>query len=56
MMFILCPIHLFAIDDGGNDIGLCHLLDVVVQEVAVEHRHIGDLAELDRPWQGLFAL
>ena len=29
----LCFKNFFAINDGGNDIGLCHLLDVVVQEV-----------------------
>lgn len=55
-MFILCPIHLVAVNHGSNDVGLSHLLDVVVQEVAVIDRHIGNLAELDRPWQGLFAL
>ena len=40
-------IDFLAINDSGDDISLCDLLDVVVQEVAVEHRHVGNLAELD---------
>ena len=44
----LCFIYFFTVDDGGNNVGLGYLLDVIVQEVAVEDRHIGNLAELDR--------
>ena len=44
----LCLIDLLAVNDGSNDVGLSHLLDVVVQEVAVIDRHIGNLSELDR--------
>ena len=43
----LAFIYFFAINDGGYDVGLCHLLNVVVQEIAVIHHHIGNLAELD---------
>ena len=39
--------HFLAINDGGDEIGLCHLLDVVVQEIAVVHGHVGKLAVLD---------
>ena len=40
--------NLFTIHDGGYDVSLGDLLDVIVQEVAVEHCHVGNLAELDR--------
>ena len=44
---LLCFINFLAIYDGGNDVSLCDLLDVVVQEIAIEYRHVGKLAELD---------
>ena len=45
--FKACFKDFLAIDDGGYYIGLCNLLDIVVEEVAVKHCHVGDLAELD---------
>ena len=40
-------VDLFTVYDGGDEFGLGDFLDVVVQEVAVIHGHVGDLAELD---------
>ena len=40
--------YFFTINDGGNEIGLSDLLNVVVQEIAVEDCHVGYLADLDR--------
>ena len=45
---LLCFKDFFAIDYGGYDISLCHLLDVIVQEVAVKDGHISYLAILNR--------
>ena len=38
---------LFAVNDGGDEIGLCDLLDVIVQEIAVIDRHVGEFTKLD---------
>ena len=40
--------YFFTINDGGNEISLSDLLNVVVQEIAVEDCHVGYLADLDR--------
>ena len=44
----LCFVNLFSVNDGGYDVSLCYLLDVVVEEVAVEYCHVGNLIDLDR--------
>ena len=36
----LCLEDFFTIDDGGNEVGLAYLLNVVVQEIAVEDGHV----------------
>ena len=39
--------HFFTVNDGGYNISLSYLFNIIMQEVAVEHRHVGNLAELD---------
>ena len=39
--------NLLTVNDGGDKIGLCHLLNIIVQEIAVKYRHVGNLAKLD---------
>ena len=41
-------IDFLTIHDGGNDFGLSDLPDVIMQEVAVEYSHVGNLIDLDR--------
>ena len=40
-------VNYLAVNDGSNDVGRRHLVQAVVQEIAVVHRHICNLAELD---------
>ena len=40
-------VDLFAVYDGGDELGLTDLFNVVMKEVAVIHGHVGDLTELD---------
>lgn len=40
-------IDFFAVYDSGDEICLYYFLCIIVQEVAVVHRHIGKLAKLD---------
>ena len=42
----LCLKYFLAINDGGDEVGLCHPLDIVVQEVAVIDRHVGEFGYL----------
>ena len=44
---LLCFKDFFAVDEGSDDVGLCHLLNIVVQEVTIEDSHVGYFAELD---------
>ena len=44
---MLCFIYFFAIHDGSYNVGLSKLFDTVLQEITVEHGHIGEFAELD---------
>ena len=39
--------NLLTVNDGGDKIGLCHPLDIIMQEIAVKYRHVGNLAKLD---------
>ena len=44
---VLSLVGLFTVHDGGDELGLGDLLNVVMQEVAVIHGHVGNLAELN---------
>ena len=48
MRAALGPEDLLAAHDGGDGLRLEDPLQVVVEEVAVEHGHVGELAVLDR--------
>ena len=39
--------NLLTVNDGGDEVGLCHPLDIIVQEIAVKYRHVSNLAKLD---------
>ena len=38
-------VDLLTVHDGGDEAGLGDFLDVVMQEVAVIHGHVGDLIQ-----------
>jgi len=40
-------VDFFAVNDSGDNLCLCNFFQIVVQEVAVKHRHVGDFSELD---------
>ena len=44
----LRPVDLFTLHDGGDNTRLRDFFNIVMQEITVEHRHIGQLSELDR--------